>query len=327
MSTVGANSATLKDIASRLDEDNKVAKVIEILAQNNEILDDMKFMEGNLATGHKTTIRTGIPAGTWRKLNYGVTQEKSTTAQVTDTCGMLESYSKVDKALVELNGNESEFRASEDVAFIEGLSQTFADIVFHGDTSLNPERFMGLEPRYSDTTAENGENIILGGGSGADNASIYLVVWGDQSVHGIYPRGSVAGLKHTDLGESTLTDAAGGEYQGLRTHYKWDGGLTVKNWKYVVRIPNIDISDLTKDAATGADLVDLITQALELPPNLNGAAIYCNKTIRSMLRRQIKNSNNVHLSLDEVAGKKVLSFDGVPVRRCDVLTNAESLVA
>lgn len=326
MSTVGAGSATLKDIASRT-EDDKIAKVIEILSQNNEVLDDMKFMEGNLATGHVSVIRTGIPNGTWRKLNYGVAQEKSTTAKVTDTCGMLESYSKVDASLVALNGNASEFRASEDVAFIEGMSQTFADVVFHGDTTANPERFMGLGPRFSDTTAENGENIILGGGASSDNASIYLVVWGDHSVHGIYPKGSQGGIQHKDLGEQTLSDAAGGEYQGLRTHYKWDGGLTVKDWRYVVRIPNISIGALLKDAATGADLVDLITQSLELPPNLNGAALYMNKTLRSMLRRQIKNSNNVHLSLDEVAGKKVMSFDGVPVRRCDALTNAESLVS
>ena len=48
---------------------------------------DMDWQEGNLPTGHRTTIRTGLPESAWRLLNYGVQPSKSVTAQVTDTCG------------------------------------------------------------------------------------------------------------------------------------------------------------------------------------------------------------------------------------------------
>ena len=329
MATLSTTNPTLAGVAKRYDPDGKIDTIVELLSETNECLDDMTFIEGNLPTGHKTTIRSGLPSSTWRKLNYGVQPSKSTTVQVTDTAGMLEAYAEVDKALADLNGNTASFRLSEDRAFLESMNQTMASTLFYGDTGTDPEKFMGLAPRYSLTTAESGDNIIVGGGSGADNTSIWLVVWGPNTCHGIYPKGSQAGLKHEDLGEVTLEDAASGKFQGYRTHYKWDIGLTLRDWRYVVRIPNIDVSDLTNDAASGAELVDLMVQAIEKVPNLGlgRAVFYGNRTISSYLRRQITNTNNVRISMDEVAGKRVLNFDGIPFRRNDAITNAEAVVS
>lgn len=331
MATLNTFMPTLADIATRLDPDNSVAQVIELLNQTNPILEDMTWIEGNLPTGHKTTIRSGLPTGTWRKLNYGVQPEKSTTVQVTDTTGMLESYAEVDVDLVKLNNNEAAFRLSEDRAFIEGMNQTMATTLFYGDASLDPEKFTGLAARYSQKSGvENGENIILGGGSGSDNTSIYLVVWGPNTIHGIYPKGSTAGLQVKDLGEDTVYDANGGRFQAFRTHYKWDCGLTLRDWRYVVRIANIDVSDLTKNASAGADLIDLLSQAVEIPPNLNlgRAVFYANRTITSFLRRQIANKvAGSTLTMDQVAGKKVLTFDGIPFKRTDALLNTEATIA
>jgi len=188
---------------------------------------------------------------------------------------------------------------------------------------------MGLAPRYASLSAENGGNILVGSGTGSDNTSIWLVVWGPNTCHAIYPKGSKAGLSVTDKGQVTLEDVAGGKYEGYRTHYKWDIGFTLRDWRYVVRIANIDISELTKDAATGSDLVDLMTQALELVPSLSRgrAVFYCNKTIRSFLRRQIVNTSNVNITMDEVAGKKVVAFDGVPVRKVDAILNTEATIS
>tara|TARA_R100000750_G_C2341849_1_gene94530 strand:+ start:996 stop:1985 length:990 start_codon:yes stop_codon:yes gene_type:complete len=329
MATLSTTNPTLADVAKRYDPDGKIDTIVELLSETNEVLDDMTFLEGNLPTGHKTTIRSGLPSSTWRKLNYGVQPSKSTTVQVTDTAGMLEAYAEVDKALADLNGNSASFRLSEDRAFLESMNQTMASTLFYGDTGTDPEKFMGLAPRYDLTTAESGDNIILGGGSGSDNTSIWLVVWGPNTCHGIFPKGSQAGLKHEDLGEVTLEDAASGKYQGYRTHYKWDIGLTLRDWRYVVRIPNIDISDLTADASAGAELVDLMVQAIEKVPNLGlgRAVFYGNRTISSYLRRQITNTSNVRISMDEVAGKRVLAFDGIPFRRNDAITNAETLIS
>lgn len=331
MTTLSVTNPTLLDLAKRLDPDGKIATIVEILSQTNEILEDMTWMEGNLLTGHRSTIRTGIPAPTWRKLYGGVQPNRSTTAQVTDSCGMLEAYAEVDKALADLNGNTSAFRLSEDTPHIEGMNQEISDTLFYGNEGTEPEAFTGLSPRFNSLSAANAENIIDAAGTGTDNASIWLVVWGPNTAYGITPKGSTAGLQMRDLGEVTIesVDGAGGRMQAYRTHYRWDAGLCVRDWRYIVRICNIDKSNLTYNAATGADLIQLMTRALELVPSLTvgRAVFYVSRTIRTFLRTHmvaaVKNST---LSLDTVAGKHVLSFDGVPVRRVDRLAADEARV-
>jgi len=330
MSALSTIHPTLLDVVKRTDSDGNIMTIAEILNQTNEIIDDMVWIEANELTGHKTTIRSGLPAPTWRKLYGGVQPTKSTTVQVRDAVGMMEAYAEVDKALANLNGNTAAFRLSEDMAHIEGMNQEFASTLFYGNEATEPEAFTGFGARFNDQAAANGENILTSAATpdNTDNTSIWLVVWGANTVHGIYPKGSKGGLSMQDLGEVTVENIDGnnGRAQAYRTHYKWDCGLTVRDWRYVVRI-NIDQEDLVKNAATGPDLIDLMTQATELVPSLSMGrpAFYCNRTVRSFLRRQIANKVAAStLTIEQVAGKHVTMFDGIPVRRCDSITNTES---
>lgn len=328
MAILNTTNPTLADLAKRQDPDGRIAKIIEILNGSNEILDDMPWIEANDGTGHKTTIRSGLPTGTWRKLNYGVQPEKSTTVQVRDGTGMLESYAEVDRKLVDLAKDKAGFMLSEHKAFLEGMNQTMATQLIYGDASINPEKITGLAPRFNSLSAENGQNIIDAGGTGSNNTSIWLVCLDESTVHGLYPAGTVGGLKVGPNKEETLLDASGGRYEGYRTHYEWNAGLTVRDWRYVVRIANIDVTTLTKNAASGADLIDLLVQAIELLPNqrMGRCVFYANRTVRSFLRRQITNKDNVWLSMQEVAGRKVLGFDDIPVKRVDAILNTEARV-
>lgn len=329
MGVLTHNNPTLADVASRMDDKGSISDIIEMLTETNEILEDATWLEANGFTEHKTTVRSGLPQGTWRMLNYGVQPEKSTTVTIKDSMGMLESYALTDKALADLNGNSAAWRLSEERAFVEGMNQNLANTLFYGDTSATPQRFTGLAPRFNSKAAENGQNIIDAGGTGNDLTSIWLCVWGPNTLHGIYPKGSKAGLVIRDLGEDTVKDAEGGEYQAYRTHYKWDAGLTLRDWRYVVRIANINWQQLTKDAQAGADLIDLMTQAIELLPNANmgRAVFYVNRKVRSFLRRQIANKVvGSTLTMEQVAGKHVVSFDGIPVKRSDALLLSEAQV-
>jgi len=326
-----ANNPTLLDFALALDPNDQIARIIEILNKTNEVLDDFVMIEGNLLTGHQSTVRTGIPAPTWRKLYGGVQPTKSTNVKITDSCGMLENYAEIDKALADLNGNTAAFRLSENRPILEGFNQEICDSLFYANEDTEPEAFTGLAPRFNLKSAENGDHILEGGSNDTDNTSIWLVVWGENTVHGIYPKGSKAGFQMNDKGQVTIenVDGAGGRMEAYRTHYRWDAGLTVRDWRYVVRIANIEVSDLVKNAATGADLIDLMAQALETVQDLSMGrpAFYCNRTIKAFLRRQIVSKVAAStLTMDQVAGKHVMTFDGVPVRRCDAIHNAEALV-
>lgn len=321
---------TLLDFKSRLDPDNSIATIIEILNQFNPVLDNMVWVEGNLLTGHQTTIRTGIPAPTWRKLYGGVQPSKSTTAKVTDACGMLESYAEVDKALADLNGNAPAWRLSEDRAFIEGMSQELASSVFYANEATAPEEITGLTPRYNSSTAASADNVIAHGGVQSDNTSIWLVVWGTNTIHGIYPKGSQAGLQFRDLGEVTKEniDGAGGMAQMYRSHYRWDAGLTVRDWRYAARVANIDISTLLTLSATKDLITSMIMASERIPSFGNGrASWYVNRYIREKLRLGIVEKIATNLTWETVAGRRVMMFDGIPVERTDALVNNEPLYA
>lgn len=332
MAVLGTTNPTLADLAKVTDPDGSIADVVEILNATNEILMDMTFLEGNLTTGHRTSIRSGLPTPTWRKLYGGVQPTKSRAVQVTDNTGMMEDYSEVDKALVDMAGNPAAFRLQEDRPHIEGMNQEFASTLFYGDESTAPEEFTGFAPRYSSLSAENGDNIINGGGSGSDNASIWLICWGPNTCHGIIPKGSKAGVQQRDLGEVTVENADGsnGRMQAYRTHYRWDVGLSVRDWRYVVRVANIDRSLLTADISTGADLNDLMHQAwTEIPSTSAGrCAWYMDKQVMSFLRRQTANAvQNSTLSVDMVGGTMQTSWGGIPIRRCDALRTNEATVS
>lgn len=330
--TLTSTHPTLLDFMSSLDPDNKVGRIIELLAMQNEVLDDMVVIEGNLPTGHQSIVRTGIPTPTWRKLYGGVQPSKATQVKVTDSCGMLENYAEVDKALADLNGNAPSFRLSQNLPILEGFNQEVCSSLFYANEDTEPEAFTGLAPRFNSLSAANGQNIVSGSGSGSDNTSIWLTVWGPNTLHAFYPKGSSAGLQMRDLGEVTVenVDGSNGRAQMYRTHYRWDIGLAVLDWRYIVRIANIDVSELTKDASSGADIIDLMTQALELVQSLSMGrpAFYCNRTVKSYLRRQmVAKVKSSTLMMDQVGGKHVMTFDGVPVRRCDSITNTEAAVS
>lgn len=346
MATIGANALTYADWAKRIDDGYRIATIIELLSQTNEILDDIIVMEGNLPTGHKTTVRTGLPAATWRLLNAGVPNAKSTTAQIVDTCGNLETYSVIDKDIADLNGNTADFRLSEVRAFLEGMSQQVASTLWYGNQHVNPERFTGFSPRYSTVTAASAAtaaNVLDAGGTGSTNTSMWIVTWGSDTVHGIFPKGKMTGLMHKDMGEWPVQDASGNTYQAYRDHFKWEIGLCLRDWRYTARIANIDVTQLT--GVSAANLINLIVRGLYRLPtapadataiqtsdtpavraNMGRVVIYCNRVIRTYLDLQAMNKTNVLLQLREFNGKVVTTFRGIPVRTSDALVNTEAQV-
>ena len=342
MAVVSATThPTLLDYTKRQNPDKSIATIVETLSQTNEVLEDMVWIEGNQETGHRTTVRSGLPTPTWRKLYGGVQPSKSETVQVTDTIGNMEAYAEVDKQLADLNGNTAAFRMSEDMAHIEGMNQELASTLMYGDESTASEEFTGFLPRYNLSTAETAENTLLGvnyGGdaaSGSDQTSIWLVVWGPNTVHGIYSKGSQMGLSKEDKGQVTIEDTSGdgtgGRMEAYRTHYKWCCGLSVRDWRYAVRMV-VDTTRLDNDptATNAVDLTSMMSDACELIPSLSmgRAAFYCNRKVKQTLRQQfVAKVKQSTLGYDEVGGRSTLTFDGIPIRKVDALTITEAAYA
>lgn len=332
MTTLAGSNLTLMDWAKRTDPDGGITpNIVEMLEQTNEMVKDMVVREANSATHHRCTVRTGLPTATYRQYYQGVAPSKSTTVQVDESIGMLEARSVVDKDLAELNGDVNAFRMTEAGPFMEAMNQTMQDTVIYGNIASDPKTFNGFAPRYDLTTDASGENIVSGGGSDSDNTSIWLIGWGDSTVYGVFPKGSKAGVSHEDLGIDHNTPDGQSPvryFSAYHDKWEWKMGLVVSDWRYAVRIANIDISNLIAESSA-ADILKLMTIAVHKIPNLSAVrpAFYCNRAVMTMLDIQAQNKQNVQLTMGNEESRPKVSFRGIPIRLCDLIRVNEATVS
>ncbi|MCL4712173.1 MAG: hypothetical protein KJZ73_13100 [Pseudorhodoplanes sp.] len=328
---IATSNLTMLDIAKETLPDGSIDRdIVEMQSQEMPILQDIPWQEGNGGTYHRSTIRLGIPEVAFRQFYQGVAPVKTEKQQVDEPIGMMEARSTVDAKELDMSPDPAQTRTNEMQGIMEGFNQTFVQTLLYGAVSSSPAKFNGIMSRYSSTTAANGENIVLGGGTGSDNASILLVNWGPRYVCGIYPRGSRPGIIREDLGRQEVLDSQtpGRRYTVYEDKLQWDCGLLVKDWRHVVRAPNIDKSQLVAETSA-ADILKLMAIMVDkLPASEGGRPVfYVPRTIATMLRIQCMSKSNVYLTVGNEEGRPKLSFDGVPIRKLDAMQADESLVS
>ena len=324
MPALSVQRPTIADVAKRLNPDGSIARIAEVLEQLNPVLKDAPIVEGNLPTGHRSTRRTSLGTATWRGFNQGVTPVKSTTEQVQDNTAMLERWHQVDKKVADLNGNTADFRLSELTAALQDISQEFEDTFFYGNAGTNENEFDGLATRY----ASVGQQVLDAGSSDTDNASIFLVGWGDAA-HLIYPKGSQAGIFHKDHGETIIENTngvAGALMAGYVDQVSLDVGLHIKDPRYVVRTGSIDISGL--NGVSPADLIKFMTKMLWRIPNMAACrpVMYMNRSVAQYLDIQRQERMDGSLRYEEVDGIWTPMFRNVPIHITDALADDETAV-
>ena len=332
MATLGNTFVDLIDIYKLQGGNGQYIEVIEMLMEMNPILDDAIAVECNKGTTHLHTVRTGLPPVSWGKLYKGVVQGKSNKAQVEDTTGFVEGLSTVDQRILDISTNEGAVRLSEATSYIEAMNQEVATKLFYGNTASDPEEFMGFAPRFNSLSAPNGNQIINAAGAGTDNTSIWFVTWGDNQCQLLYPKGTQAGIQREDKGSQRLLDADGNPYYGKEEMFTWHVGLAVKDWRYVARIANIDVSLMQ---AGSVKLYDFMRQAYYRLQSRRVAggkmAIYCNRDVLEALDALATNAgaadNFQRLTRKEVEGEEVLTYRGIPLRETDAILNNEAVVA
>lgn len=318
MATIGNTVLTVNDWAKRVDPDGKISVIAEMLSQTNEILMDLPFIEGNLPTGNRMTLRTRLPDVYFKILNRGVPTSKSTTAQVDEQAGNLVAFSEVDCDEADLNGNANAYRLSEGKAFVQSMNQRMAKTLFYGNPSKNIEEFMGMSVRYSQLAgAGNSQNVINAGGTGNDTFSIWLMNFSEMTTFGFFPKGSMVGLSHEDRGKITIED--GNRRQDVyRDKWQWKVGVGVKDTRYNVRIVSCKTDTM--------NLADLMIDALNTVPDLNTGK-FCfamNRSAITLLDKQRRRDvSQGGMTYDVVDGKPKPHFWGIPIRKMDALLNSE----
>jgi hypothetical protein len=165
---------------------------------------------------------------------------------------------------------------------------------------------------------------------------MYLTAWGENGIHGFFPKGTEAGIIHKDKGLFPVDDGTGtgAKFWAWLDQYKVKMGLAVRDWRQCVRICNIDTVALATSGSLNDTAPNLIKQAIVASNRIwnmkdGRVAWYCNRTVKANLDVQAMNKSNalIQIGKEVLHGEPVTELLGIPVRRTDALLNTEAQVS
>lgn len=331
MSTLATGYGTLLEHAKQFGPDGQVVKYVEALSQDNDIVQDLPFVECNKMTTHQHAVEVALPEVFFKLLGAGVLATEGALAQIEDATAIMESWNNIEKALAEIGGQPDRIRMNRSKMHLKAHGIEFASTFFYGAAS-SPEEFIGMSPRYSSLSAVNAENIIDAGGTGSDNASIWLFSFGEEKIHGIFPKGSQAGIHRVDHGLKVVDNwngTTGAQAEVYKEKIGAHLGVSVADWRFGVRICNIDISNLISKT-NAADLIELMIKAWHRIPggSTTKKKFYMNKTCFEFLHIQGRDAVMAGggLRMGKEAHEPIMSLLGAPIGICDALLESESRV-
>lgn len=334
---------TIADAAKLTAPNGAAVKIIDVLSQTNEIIQDAPSTPCNQGTTHLVTVTDSVPRPKFRMLNEGAQISKGTLRQYTENAALIENWTQVDDETLK-NAPTKEGKMNvlmqQSRPILEGMSQTMAEKLFYADTGLEPGGFDGLSMRYNTLDKAHfpeARNVIDAGGTGANLCSIWLIQWDQDACHLIYPKGTTAGISHEVFTKQVIKDPLnGGPFSGTMVKYTWRTGIAIADWRRVVRIANIDcgmMNDILENGAATADkqkLPRFMVRALSLLPSRHHGktAFYMNSTPFTMMEIMAMEKTNVNLSYESFAGgnEPITKFKGIPLRRVDALLVGEDQV-
>ena len=328
---------TLADWAKFYKDNGQAYDIIELLDQENSILDDILWREATDKDGNRTALRVSLPAVYWRQLYKGIPVSKSDVATVKDPVGMLEARSVIDAKLLQLHASQANsYRMQEAKAFMESMRQELSTAVFYGNVKNKPEGIHGLAPRYA---YKNGPNVVDAGGVTGNMTSIWGVIWGDNESSGIFPKDSKMGLDHEILPRFDAYDALNNAYRAEGDLFQWNVGLSVRDWRCVVRVANIPVANLFLKK-TDAGFIDLhrltIMAKNKIPPAKRMRMVwYMNQDVMTATELQASDAGHVTLvyrAEDARSGGPLFRsyplplLHGAPIRQDDAIISIEEVL-
>ena len=341
--------STFMDIISNYSSTDAGAQFVmpkRVLDRMTPLVRMLPLKASNNILSNIATRTDSLPVASTRRWNEGI---KATTAKNTplnDPIALFEDYSEVDKDLWEIQNNPNAWRADQDMNHIEALFQLMESTLFYGNLTSNPGAFNGLATRFNNLESyPNGDtswqpNVWNGGQASGNCTSAWMIEFGDDTVYGIYPPNSPAGLNVRDLGEVTKELASGtgavGQnymYQGLRTMLRWYLGIQIGDERCVQRICNINPVGFSGPAGFDENIFIEAKNWLPRAGEAPGTIILVNRALKSQIDiRAVSQKINTYFtppsdnSMD-VFGKAVTKFQNIPIYVAEKILSTETVLS
>ena len=332
---------TLLERAKRSADGKKILPILDVMDQRGvpDFLRDVPYFPANQGLKHRIIRTTSRPASTRRSFYGGVSRTITTTQVEYENVVLFEQRSEIDEDALDTIENPKEARRQEDEGHIAGIMEDFVNAVFNdAGTSGGAEYINGFKARLA-TLSYPGHSttavpFVWDNGASATRTSLYIVQWGSQACHCLYPsgigaaRGSMFGIEARNKGKEKITESSGSlaVYYGYVSQFKKWGGLAINDYRKISRVANINAS-----AGGDNDLdEDILIRALNhghFDPR--ATRIYVNPYLKSQIDIRAKDKGNVQWDIANVFGKPVPTFWNIPIRVIDetIITASEDAVA
>lgn len=323
---------SLYDLQKQIGPDGRLLRTVQTLSKMTPFFDRMHWKTSNSPFGHVLAKETSLPQVYVRRINEGVPASKGGTDTTTEAAAIFAGRSKVDPVLARASGNAAQYRANKDDQFVaQAIPQRFERAVFYDDPATDKENLGGLTPRLNSLSGKYATQIVDSqiAHSGSDQASVWAMVSGPNTVYGFIPLGQKSAIDYQDRGEVKSQDENGNEWYFLESTFEMHAGLAVEDPRYIARLANIDTHAIAK---TGKLLIeDLTSLVFRLRDLTSGEPMmFCNRTILEYLFLQAQDSvKNSTLRIDDDIenGKKIVKFMGIPIYLDEMLLSTEDVVA
>ena len=318
---------SILDAAKATGATGNILNCAELLSKKTGMLQDIPWVATDEPESHVSAQATSLPTGSDIVHNVAAAASKSTVANIVETTQGFEIWLTPADSVLNYGGNSGAKMAKEVMRATEAMKQAVQARYITGNGDTSPGQMYGFQVRYSSLSSNAARNIIDCDGTGTDNASIYYVRWSPETIYGLYPKGTQAGLKMEDFGRMPVTSSSG-ELILRKVHLEWWFGLSIDDWRQAGRLCNIDMPAL--NAGTGADLISRMNDlqaAIEDNTHGNGA-FYMNRSVHAALRRQSRLAVQVGggMTYKNVNGEDVWDFNGTMVRIIDDMPITETRV-
>jgi Major capsid protein GP7 len=331
---------TMAEAAKGIGAKGNMIPVIDVLAVGTPLLEEGHWeMSTDFNSYHYDQTMTDV-VGTDSVTNQGISWEVPTSRPVTEMIYGLESALKIDSRILRRHPNPEEFKRVLVERFLRGLSKSFHDRIFYGNsavgltTKVSPTQVTGLHSRFgiiSGATYNQVQgtqywplNVVSASGTGANaQMSSWLLKWGLDGIHFGYPKDGQEWVEVDEMPELQLVyDSSNNPFRADVSFFNIKYALCVGDWRCVQRMCNIDGSS---HKWTSSLMVQLLAGIPDT--DWSGLVAYVPRTVWiEMSQEALSNANSFHFD-NAPWGRKTVYFQEVPIQVIDRLVNTEPIIS
>ncbi|MCK9598582.1 MAG: hypothetical protein M0R06_06035 [Sphaerochaeta sp.] len=326
------NQWSWSEILARYDKTmTTLRREVNVLVERHPILMDAPVREAESINGEEFDITTSLPQPYLLSRGEGRAATKGQVQHGSESMAWFGNQLRVNKEYMTSQPQPAAWLQNEEMKYLEGMNQAYAEMLFYGDSSTEPKEFDGLDVRYG---AIADYSVFDNGASTASSLTdIWLIQWDQYDCCMIYPKGERGGIQRTPLPDAPLatqtdSDNAVPDEQKkiadfMRVNFDWKGGLCLKDPRRIKRITNIHTDN---DDANAFD-IRIFRQAKNAFAGKTFGTIYA--YLHSDLFTQIENAVdekvNIHYPPNQPFATPQAYIGQIPLRPDDriLLTNSQ----